>query len=129
LYAYTHTHTSFKIPSSAISIKNSFLLKSPVSARLSAILWHAWKTLNEDCFLTKIQPKRCLVILNNYEKHVLLESSQIYYWIYKCSTCHHYTNIIKKGLIKLIKTMSWFTTVEGTSLILSVARDSAWCLA
>jgi len=64
-----------------------------------------------------------------YEKHVLLESSQIYYWIYKCTTCHHYTNIIKKSLIKLIKTKSLFTTVEGTSLILSVARDSAWRLA
>ena len=30
-----------------------------------------------------------------YEKHVLLESSPIYYWVYKYTTCHHYTNIIK----------------------------------
>jgi hypothetical protein len=64
-----------------------------------------------------------------FEKHVLLELNQIYYWIYKCTTCHHYTNIIKKGLIALIKIMSLFTTVEGFSLILSVAWDSAWHLA
>ncbi len=30
-----------------------------------------------------------------YEEHVLFVSSQFYYWIYKCTTCHHYTNIIK----------------------------------
>ncbi len=52
-----------------------------------------------------------------YDKHVLLDSNQIYYWLYKYATCHHYTNIIKKGLIKLIKTMSLFTIVEGASLI------------
>jgi hypothetical protein len=39
-----------------------------------------------------------------YEKHVLFESSKIYYWIYKCTTCLYCTNIIKNGLIKLIKT-------------------------
>ncbi len=30
-----------------------------------------------------------------YEEHVLFVSNQIYYWIYKCTTCHYYTNIIK----------------------------------
>jgi hypothetical protein len=34
-----------------------------------------------------------------------------------------------KGLINLIKIKSLFTTVEGSSLNLSVARDSAWRLA
>ncbi len=58
---------------------------------------------------------------------VLLGLNQVYYWVYKCTTCHHYTNI--KGLINLIKIKSLFTTVEGSSLNLSVARDSAWHLA
>jgi len=39
-----------------------------------------------------------------YEEHVLVVSNQIYYWMYKCTTCHHYTSMIKNGLIKLIKT-------------------------
>jgi hypothetical protein len=30
-----------------------------------------------------------------YEEHILFVSNQIYYWIYKCTTCHYYTNIIK----------------------------------
>ena len=30
-----------------------------------------------------------------YEEHVLFVSSQIYYWVYKCTTHHYYTNIIK----------------------------------
>ncbi len=30
-----------------------------------------------------------------------------YYWLYKCTACHHYTNIIKNGLIKLIKTRKY----------------------
>jgi len=30
-----------------------------------------------------------------YEKHVLLGLRQVYYWLYKCTTCYHYTNIIK----------------------------------
>ncbi len=30
-----------------------------------------------------------------YEQHVLLGLNQVYYWVYKCTTCHHYTNIIK----------------------------------
>jgi hypothetical protein len=46
--------------------------------------------------------------LQIYEKHVLLESSQIYYLIYKC-TCHYYTNMIKIGLIKIIKIRNLFT--------------------
>ena len=44
-----------------------------------------------------------------------------------------YTNvqhvIIKKALINLIKIKSLFTTVEGSSLNLSIAQDSAWHLA
>ncbi len=32
---------------------------------------------------------------HQYEEHVLFVSNQIYYWVYKCTTCHHYTNIIK----------------------------------
>ncbi len=31
-----------------------------------------------------------------YEEHVLFVSNKIYYWIYKCTTSHHYTNIIKQ---------------------------------
>jgi hypothetical protein len=30
-----------------------------------------------------------------YEEHVLFVSNQIYYWLYKCTTSHYYTNIIK----------------------------------
>ena len=30
-----------------------------------------------------------------YEEHVLFVSNQIYYWVYKCTTHHYYTNIIK----------------------------------
>jgi hypothetical protein len=51
---------------------------------------------------------------------MLLGLNWIYYWVYKCTTCHYYTNI----LINLIKIMSLFTTDEGSSLNLSVARDS-----
>ena len=32
---------------------------------------------------------------HQYEEHVLFVSNQIYYWIYKCTTSHYYTNIIK----------------------------------
>jgi hypothetical protein len=46
--------------------------------------------------------------------------NQIYYCVYNCTACHHYTNVIKNGLINLIKIYNR----EGTSLILSVARDS-----
>jgi len=28
-----------------------------------------------------------------YEEHVLFGLNQIYYCLYKCTTCHHYTNI------------------------------------
>ena len=35
-----------------------------------------------------------------YEKHLLLGLNRIYYWIYKCTSCHHYTNLIKNSLIK-----------------------------
>ncbi len=48
-----------------------------------------------------------LLMLTKYdknEKHLLLVSNQIYYSVYKYTTCHHYTNLIKNGLIKLIKT-------------------------
>ncbi len=31
-----------------------------------------------------------------YEKHILLGLNQIYYWIYTCTACHYYTNIIKR---------------------------------
>jgi hypothetical protein len=62
-----------------------------------------------------------------YEKHVLLGLNRVYYLIYKCTTCHHYTNIIK-SLINLIKVKSLFTIVEGSSLNLSIAQDSAWHL-
>jgi hypothetical protein len=39
----------------------------------------------------------------SYEKHVLVGLNQIYYWVLKCTTCYHYTNIIKSGLINIIK--------------------------
>jgi hypothetical protein len=45
--------------------------------------------------------------LKLYEKHVLVGLSPIYYWIYKCTTCHHYTNIIKIEI--------YLQNVEGTS--------------
>ena len=32
---------------------------------------------------------------HQYEEHVLFVSSQIYYWVQKCTTHHYYTNIIK----------------------------------
>lgn len=32
---------------------------------------------------------------HQYEEHVLFVSNQIYYWVYKCTTHHYYTNIIK----------------------------------
>ncbi len=54
-----------------------------------------------------------------YEEHVLFVSNQIYYWVIKCTTCYHYTNIIKSRLINLIKIGNVFTTE-----IKSVARDS-----
>ncbi len=48
-----------------------------------------------------------------YEKHVLVGLNQIYYWVLKCTTCYHYTNIIKSGLINLIKIGNTFTTEKG----------------
>ncbi len=48
-----------------------------------------------------------------YEEHVLFVLNQIYYWILKCTTCYHYTNIIKSGLINLIKNGNIFTTEKG----------------
>ncbi len=39
--------------------------------------------------------KLAFEISKPYEKHVLLGLNRVYYWIYKCTTCHHYTNIIK----------------------------------
>jgi hypothetical protein len=49
----------------------------------------------------------------NYEEHVLFGLNQIYYWVLKCTTCFHYTNIIKSGLINLIKIGTVFTTGKG----------------
>ena len=40
----------------------------------------------------------CYIFKNKfqyYEEHVLFVSNQIYYWVYKCTTHHYYTNIIK----------------------------------
>jgi hypothetical protein len=51
-----------------------------------------------------------------YEEHVLLGVSQIYYWVNKCTTCYHYTNIIESSLINLInliKIGNIFTTEKG----------------
>jgi hypothetical protein len=48
-----------------------------------------------------------------YEKHVLFGLNQIYYWVLKCTTCYHYTNIIKSILINLIKIGNIFTTEKG----------------
>ncbi len=50
---------------------------------------------------------------NMYEEHVLFGLNQIYYWVLKCTTCNHYTNIIKSGLINLIKIGNVFTTEKG----------------
>jgi hypothetical protein len=46
--------------------------------------------------------------------------------MYNMSSLHKYN---LKSLIYLIKIKNLFTTVEGSSLILSVALDSAWHLA
>ncbi len=51
--------------------------------------------------------------INNYEENVLFGLNQIYYWVLKCTTCYHYTNIIKSGLINLIKIGNVFTTGKG----------------
>ncbi len=32
---------------------------------------------------------------HNYEEHVVFVSNQIYYWVFKCTAHHYYTNIIK----------------------------------
>ncbi len=48
-----------------------------------------------------------------YEKHMLVGLNQIYYWVLKCTTCYHYTNIIKSSLINLIKIGNIFTTEKG----------------
>ena len=52
-----------------------------------------------------------------YEKHVLVGLNQIYYWVLKCTTCYHYTNIIKSGLITLIKIGNIFTTEKGLAYL------------
>jgi hypothetical protein len=48
-----------------------------------------------------------------YEKHVLVGLNQIYYWLIRCTTCYHYTNIFTSGLINLIKIGNVFTTEKG----------------
>jgi hypothetical protein len=55
---------------------------------------------------------------------MLVGLNHIYYWVLKCTACYHYTNIIKSGLINLIKVGNIFTTEKGASLSLSIARDS-----
>ncbi len=49
----------------------------------------------------------------SYEKHVLVGLNEIYYWALKYTTCYHYTNIIKSGLINLIKIGNIYTTEKG----------------
>ncbi len=49
----------------------------------------------------------------SYEKHVFVGLNQIYYWALKYATCYHYTNIIKSGLINLIKIGNIYTTEKG----------------
>jgi hypothetical protein len=44
---------------------------------------------------------------------VLVGLNQIYYRVLKCTTCYHYTNIIKSSLINLIKIGNTFTTEKG----------------
>ncbi len=48
-----------------------------------------------------------------YEEQVLFGLNQVYYRLLKCTTCYHYTNIIKSGLINLIKIGNIFTTEKG----------------
>ncbi len=48
-----------------------------------------------------------------YEEHVLVVLSQIYYWVHKYTKCQYYTNIIKNSLIYLIKIGNVFTTGKG----------------
>ncbi len=48
-----------------------------------------------------------------YEEHVLFGLNQIYYWCLKCTTCYHYTNIIKSGLINLINLEKYLQKRRG----------------
>jgi hypothetical protein len=57
--------------------------------------------------------QQALWYVEYYEKHVLFSLNQIYYWVLKCTTCYHYTNIIKSGLINLIKIGNIFTAEKG----------------
>ena len=56
---------------------------------------------------------RGTMVGDTYEKHVLVGLNQIYYRVLKCTTCYHYTNIIKSGLINLNKIGNIFTTAKG----------------
>jgi hypothetical protein len=56
------------------------------------------------------------VLREYYEEHILFGLNQIYYWVLKCTTCYHYTNIIKSSLINLIKIGNIFTTEKGLAL-------------
>ena len=53
------------------------------------------------------------IAVHQYEEHELFGLNQVYYWVIKCTTCYHYTNIIKSGLINLIKIGNVFTTEKG----------------
>jgi hypothetical protein len=53
------------------------------------------------------------IAVHQYEEHVLFGLNHIYYSVLKCTTCYHYTNIVKSGLINLIKIGNVFTTEKG----------------
>ena len=50
---------------------------------------------------------------------MLVGLNQIYYRVLKGTTCYHYTNIIKSGLINVIKIGNIYTT-EKKLVIVSV---------
>ncbi len=76
--------------------------------KCSLYVWHQNSNRKE----TEL-PQVSKIVKHIYEKHMLVGLNQIYYWVLKCTTCYHYANIIKSGLINLIKIGNIFTTEKG----------------
>ena len=89
---------------------NSCCCSSPFFVVLShSSVFSKGSVVVADCYLSVVSPWYCLFTSchtwsrsgvrqnadHQYEEHVLFVSNQIYYWIYKCTTSHYYTNIIK----------------------------------
>jgi len=61
-----------------------------------------------------------------YEKHALLGLNPIYYRVSKCTTCHHYTNIIKTAFTLSKNKLGCFLAVYcfQSGLFSRVKQDS-----